>query len=166
MKIYKAFSAVVLIRGITAKSVPVMSPVPKPPFKNQTEHSTAATLVTTITSDYSFYCPEPTTFHHKNLTYTATEPTYLTITNCPCTVTYTQNTKSPGTVVYPTAPPGQPMSPTPPVMSSSTPTPPLPPSKPVPPPTKAAVPYSEPSLPPANPKSTVTIPEAPPPPPP
>ncbi|KAF4430915.1 Cell wall SED1, partial [Fusarium acutatum] len=153
MKIYKAFSAVVLIRGITAGSVPVMSPVPKPPFKNETEHSTAATLVTTITSDYSFYCPEPTTFHHKNLTYTATEPTYLTITNCPCTVAYTQNTKSPGTVAYPTAPPGQPMSPTPPVMSSSAPATPLPPSKPAPPPTKATVPYSEPSLPPANPKS-------------
>ncbi|KAF5545209.1 cell wall SED1 [Fusarium phyllophilum] len=148
MNIYKAFSAVVLIRGITAGS------------------STAATLVTTITSDYSFYCPEPTTFHHKNLTYTATEPTYLTITNCPCTVTYTQNTKSPEAVVYPTAPPGQPMSPTPPVMSSSAPAPPLPPSKLAPPPTKATVPYSEPYLPSANPKSTVPIPEAPPPPPP
>ncbi|KAG5807352.1 hypothetical protein H9Q74_009347 [Fusarium xylarioides] len=159
MNIYKAFSAVVLIRGITAGSVPVMSPVSKPPFKNETEHSTAATLVTTITSDYSFYCPEPTTFHHKNLTYTATEPTYLTITNCPCTVTYTQNTKSPEAVVYPTAPPGQPMSLTPPVISSSAPAPPLPPSK-------ATVPYSEPSLPSANPKSTVSIPEAPPPPPP
>lgn len=57
MKIYKAFSAVVFIRGITAGSVPVMSPIPKPPLKNETEHSTAATLVTTITSDYSFYCP-------------------------------------------------------------------------------------------------------------
>ncbi|RKL36786.1 hypothetical protein BFJ72_g7987 [Fusarium proliferatum] len=166
MKIYKAFSAVVLMRGVAAGSVPMISPVPKPHFRNGTEHSTAETLVTTITSDYSFYCPEPTTFHHKNLTYTATEPTYLTITNCPCTVTYTQNTKPSGTVVYPTAPPSQPMPPKPQVMSSSTPAPPLPPGKPVPPHTKATVPYSEPSLPPAIPKSTVPIPEAPPPPPP
>ncbi|SCV25747.1 uncharacterized protein FFB14_00640 [Fusarium fujikuroi] len=165
MTIYKAFSAVVLMRGVAAGSVPMISPVPKPPFRNGTEHSTAETLVTTITSDYSFYCPEPTTFHHKNLTYTATEPTYLTITNCPCTVTYTQNTKPSGTIVYPTATPSQPMPPKPPVMSSSTPAPPLPPGKPVPPPTKATVPYSEPSLPPAIPKSTAPIPEAPPPPP-
>ncbi|KLP12785.1 uncharacterized protein LW94_13474 [Fusarium fujikuroi] len=81
MTIYKAFSAVVLMKGVAAGSVPMISPVPKPPFRNGTEHSTAETLVTTITSDYSFYCPEPTTFHHKNLTYTATEPTYLTITS-------------------------------------------------------------------------------------
>ncbi|KAH7140461.1 hypothetical protein B0J13DRAFT_624325 [Dactylonectria estremocensis] len=32
---------------------------------------------------------EPTTFIHKNATYTVSKPTYLTITNCPCTVTYT-----------------------------------------------------------------------------
>ncbi|EMT63890.1 hypothetical protein NOF04DRAFT_20482 [Fusarium oxysporum II5] len=181
MKIFQAFSAIVLIRGVAAGSFPMMSPVPKPPFKNETEHATAKTFVTTITSDYSFYCPEPSTFHHKNVTYTATEPTYLTITNCPCTVTYTQNIKSPGTAVYPTAPPGQPMPPTPPAMSSSAPAPPLPPDKPAPPPSeysalisgppppppKATAPYSEPSLPPAIPKSgTVPIPEAPPPPPP
>ncbi|EXK41744.1 hypothetical protein FOXG_02043 [Fusarium oxysporum f. sp. lycopersici 4287] len=179
MKIFQTFSAVVLIRGVAAGSFLMMSPVPKPPFKNETEHTTAKTIVTTITSDYSFYCPEPSTFHHKNVTYTATEPTYLTITNCPCTVTYTQNIKSPGTAVYPTAPPGQPMPPTPPVMSSSAPAPPLPPDKPAPPPSeysapisgpppptpKATAPYSEPSLPPAIPKSTVPIPEAPPPPP-
>ncbi|KAH7172154.1 hypothetical protein DER46DRAFT_656803 [Fusarium sp. MPI-SDFR-AT-0072] len=181
MKIFQALSAVVLIKGVAAGSFPMMSPVPKPPFKNETEHTTAKTLVTTITSDYSFYCPEPTTFHHKNVTYMATEPAYLTITNCPCTVTYMQNTKSPGTAVYPTAPPGQPMPPTPPVMSSSAPAPapPLPPGKPAlppseysapipgppPPPPKATAPYSEPSLLPAIPKSTVPIPKAPPPPP-
>ncbi|KAF5615582.1 cell wall SED1, partial [Fusarium sp. NRRL 52700] len=166
MRIYKAFSAVVLVGNAAAGSVPMMSPVPKPPFKNETKHSTAETLVTTITSDYSFYCPETTTFHHKNFTYTATEPTYMTITNCLCTITYTQNTQFPGKVVYPTAPPGQPMSPTSPAISSSAPAPPLPPSKPALPPTKATVPYSEQSLPPAIPKSTVTISEAPPPPPP
>ncbi|KAK2935720.1 hypothetical protein FoTM2_003663 [Fusarium oxysporum f. sp. vasinfectum] len=172
MKIFQTFSAVVLIRGVAAGSFPMMSPVPKPPFKNETEHTTAKTIVTTITSDYSFYCPEPSTFHHKNVTYTATEPTYLTITNCPCTVTYTQNIKSPGTAVYPTAPPGQPMPPTPPVMSSSAPAPPLPPDKPAPPPSeysapisgppqpppKVTAPYSAPSLPPAIPKSTAASP--------
>ncbi|CCT66092.1 uncharacterized protein FFUJ_03089 [Fusarium fujikuroi IMI 58289] len=158
MTIYKAFSAVVLMKGVAAGSVPMISPVPKPPFRNGTEHSTAETLVTTITSDYSFYCPEPTTFHHKNLTYTATEPTYLTITNCPCTVTYTQNTKPSGTVVYPTATPSQPMPPKPPVMSSSTPAPPLPPGKPVPPPTKATPSPTKATVP-----ATGTLPPPPPP---
>ncbi|KAI1038539.1 hypothetical protein LB503_011297 [Fusarium chuoi] len=162
MKIYKAFSAVVLMRGAAAGSFPMMSPVPKPPFKNETEHSTVETLVTTITSDYSFYCPVM-----SNDDYVIGSGFQLTHeTDCPCTVTYTQNTKPPGTAVYPTAPPGQPMPPKPPMMSSSAPAPPLPPSKPAPPPTKATVPYSEPSLPPAIPKSTVPIPEAPPPPPP
>ncbi|KAK2679754.1 hypothetical protein RAB80_004935 [Fusarium oxysporum f. sp. vasinfectum] len=178
MKIFQTFSAVVLIRGVAAGSFPMMSPVPKPPFKNETEHTTAKTIVTTITSDYSFYCPEPSTFHHKNVTYTATEPTYLTITNCPCTVTYTQNIKSPGTAVYPTAPPGQPMPPTPPVMSSSAPAPPLPPDKPAPPPSDsvlcafsstsnpqvyAPAPAPEPSPPKATVPAAGTLPPPPPP---
>ncbi|KAF4498332.1 Cell wall SED1 [Fusarium agapanthi] len=153
MKFYKTLSAVVLIRGVAAGSVPMMSPIPKPPFKNETKHSTAETLVTTITSDYSFYCPEPTTFHHKNLTYTATEPTYLSITKHKVTC---HSRLSHG-------PPGQPMIPTPPVMSSSAPAPPLPPSKPAPPPTKATVPYSEPSPPKATVPAAGTLPPPPPP---
>ncbi|KAF4331716.1 cell wall SED1 [Fusarium beomiforme] len=96
-----------------------MSPVPKPPYRNETEHATAEILVATVTSEYSFYCPEPKTFHHKGVTYMATEPTYLTITNCTCTITYAHNPKSPGASVYPMAPPGQSAPNAPPMMSSS-----------------------------------------------
>ncbi|PNP76933.1 hypothetical protein FNYG_09704 [Fusarium nygamai] len=135
MKIYKAFSAVMLIRGITAGFVPVMSPVPKPPFKNETERSTAATLVTTITSDYSFYCP----------TVRVLSPT--------------RRTQSPlGQLSIPQPPPGQPMSPTPPVMSSSAPAPPLPP-------TKATVPAAGTLPPPPPPGVSVPAPGSLPPPP-
>jgi hypothetical protein len=49
------------------------------------------TVTTTYTSDYVFYCPSATVFTHKNATYTATSATWLTITNCPCTVTYTSD---------------------------------------------------------------------------
>ncbi|KAF7554219.1 hypothetical protein G7Z17_g3088 [Cylindrodendrum hubeiense] len=52
------------------------------------------TRTTTVTEDYVYWCPEPTTFVHKNATYTAHEAMWMTITNCPCTVTYT-------TPVYP-----------------------------------------------------------------
>ncbi|KAF4972475.1 hypothetical protein FZEAL_9586, partial [Fusarium zealandicum] len=66
----------------------------KTPVKTDTVYysaATGATVVSTFTDDYVFYCPEPTKFLHRNVTYTVTTPTYLTITNCPCTVTYTQN---------------------------------------------------------------------------
>ncbi|KAM5380353.1 hypothetical protein ACJZ2D_003455 [Fusarium nematophilum] len=38
-------------------------------------------VVTAITT----YCPEPTTLTYNNKTYTVTEPTTYTITDCPCT---------------------------------------------------------------------------------
>lgn len=40
---------------------------------------------------YTTYCPEATQITHNGVTYTITEATTLTITNCPCTVT-----KAPG----------------------------------------------------------------------
>ncbi|KAK7966656.1 uncharacterized protein PG986_000933 [Apiospora aurea] len=45
---------------------------------------------TLVTTDYVTYCPEPTTFAYKNVTYTVTSPTTLTITNCPCTISVSQ----------------------------------------------------------------------------
>ncbi|KAI2608624.1 uncharacterized protein GGS25DRAFT_491033 [Hypoxylon fragiforme] len=45
---------------------------------------------TVVETDYTTYCPSATTFAWKNVTYTATTETTLTITNCPCTVTYSQ----------------------------------------------------------------------------
>ncbi|KAM0278659.1 hypothetical protein ACHAQH_005046 [Verticillium albo-atrum] len=41
---------------------------------------------TVVTTAYETYCPLPTTFGYKNVTYTVTTPTTVTITNCPCTI--------------------------------------------------------------------------------
>ncbi|KAL3427963.1 LysM domain-containing protein [Phlyctema vagabunda] len=44
---------------------------------------------TTITTDiFTTVCPEPTEFTHGTNTYTITEATTLTITDCPCTITH------------------------------------------------------------------------------
>jgi hypothetical protein len=42
---------------------------------------------TEIVTAYTTYCPVPTVITHNNVTYTVTEATTLTITNCPCTIT-------------------------------------------------------------------------------
>ncbi|KAH8805897.1 clock-controlled protein 6 [Xylogone sp. PMI_703] len=45
------------------------------------------TVYTTITTDiYTTVCPSPTSIVVGNQTYTVTESTTLTITNCPCTI--------------------------------------------------------------------------------
>lgn len=43
-----------------------------------TEHS--------VVTEFTTYCPESTTLTFNNKTYTVTEPTTLTITDCPCTL--------------------------------------------------------------------------------
>ncbi|KAI9167695.1 Clock-controlled protein [Paramyrothecium foliicola] len=45
------------------------------------------TVVTEVVSSYVTYCPEPTQITHGDKTYTVTEATTLTITDCPCTIT-------------------------------------------------------------------------------
>jgi len=47
-----------------------------------------ATWVTTSVTAYTTVCPGPTSVVQGNQTYTATGSTTLTITNCPCTVSY------------------------------------------------------------------------------
>ncbi|KAH7263467.1 hypothetical protein BKA59DRAFT_506483 [Fusarium tricinctum] len=59
-------------------------------------------VLTAITT----YCPEPTTLTHGNKTYTVTEPTTFTITDCPCTVTKPQSEHP-----YPVPTPGKPGKP-------------------------------------------------------
>lgn len=50
--------------------------------------TTAAPVYTTeVVTEYTTYCPSPTSIEHGGVTYTVTEATTLTITNCPCTVT-------------------------------------------------------------------------------
>ncbi|KAH7152241.1 hypothetical protein B0J13DRAFT_658600 [Dactylonectria estremocensis] len=80
-----AFAAVV------ASTVSAQTPSYATPYTTTitTAFSEDVTRTTTVYGSYTFYCPEPTTFIHKNATYTVSKPTYLTITNCPCTVTYT-----------------------------------------------------------------------------
>ncbi|KAI1135133.1 hypothetical protein F5Y05DRAFT_182980 [Hypoxylon sp. FL0543] len=63
-----------------------------------------AVWTTVIETDYTTYCPSPTTFAYQNVTYTATSETTITVTNCPCTVTY--STPPPVTTTsYPPVPP-------------------------------------------------------------
>jgi len=51
------------------------------PAKNETVVYTTE-VVTALTT----YCPEATTLTHNGKTYTVTEATTLTITDCPCTI--------------------------------------------------------------------------------
>jgi len=44
--------------------------------------------VTKTVSEYETFCPGPTVITTNSKTYTVTEATTLTITDCPCTVTY------------------------------------------------------------------------------
>ncbi|KAL6803041.1 hypothetical protein GGI42DRAFT_19097 [Trichoderma sp. SZMC 28013] len=45
------------------------------------------TIVTDVVDQYVTYCPFATQITHGSKTYTVTEPTTLTITDCPCTIT-------------------------------------------------------------------------------
>ncbi|CAJ0553636.1 Ff.00g121480.m01.CDS01 [Fusarium sp. VM40] len=101
MKSTQNLAAAMLFNGVAAGIV-------KPAIGNETEPNTAKTFVATVTSDHSFYCPEPTAFSHGGVTYTVTEPMYVTITNCPCEVTLTQNPKSPEVSIVPPGPPAPP----------------------------------------------------------
>jgi len=53
------------------------------------------TVTTEVVTEYTTYCPYATVFTEGVHTYTVTEATTLTITNCPCTRTYTLSTVSP-----------------------------------------------------------------------
>jgi len=48
---------------------------------------TGPVYTTEVVTAYTTYCPEATEITHGGVTYTVTEATTLTITNCPCTVT-------------------------------------------------------------------------------
>jgi len=72
-------------------------------YGNSTETPVYTTEVVTA---YTTYCPGPTQITYGTQTYTVTEATTLTITNCPCTVTYpvTSSTYAPPPTTY-TPPP-------------------------------------------------------------
>lgn len=56
---------------------------------------TAPVYTTDVVTEYTTYCPEATEITYGGQTYTATSETTLTITNCPCTVTYPVTSASP-----------------------------------------------------------------------
>ncbi|OAA64433.1 hypothetical protein SPI_03080 [Niveomyces insectorum RCEF 264] len=49
-------------------------------------YGTDVATTTVVVTDYTTYCPEPTTLVFKNKTITVTSATTLTITDCPCTL--------------------------------------------------------------------------------
>lgn len=73
----------------TPQAVPVIPVIPtnstwpvqpgKPGYNNGT--------IVVVVKSYTIWCPEPTVVVVKGKSYTATGPTMLTITNCPCTIT-------------------------------------------------------------------------------
>jgi len=74
----------------------------KPPTQTWTTYTDVVTAVTT-------YCSTPTEIVHNSKTYTVSTATTLTITNCPCTLTYSSwsswtpaPTTTPEAVVVPT----------------------------------------------------------------
>jgi len=61
------------------------------------------TYTTEVVTAITTYCPEPTTITYGETTYTITEATTLTITDCPCTVKVPVTTVS--SVICHTCPP-------------------------------------------------------------
>lgn len=60
---------------------------PPPPVKNTTSTLPPVWHTTTV-SEYTTYCPSPTVISHGNHTWTVTSATTLTISECPCTISY------------------------------------------------------------------------------
>jgi len=77
------------------------------PLTNQT-----VVYTTEVHTAYTTVCPAATELTFNGVTYTATEATTLTITNCPCTVVKPVTTTSVvycNTCTYPTSTPGAPV---------------------------------------------------------
>ncbi|KAI0456910.1 hypothetical protein F5B21DRAFT_501910 [Xylaria acuta] len=68
-----AIAAAALVAGVSA-SYPAYSAAPN------------VTYTTQVVTSYETYCPGPTQITYGTNTYTVTEATTLTITDCPCTV--------------------------------------------------------------------------------
>jgi len=58
------------------------------------------TYTTEVVTQLTTWCPEATQVTYGGSTYTVTEATTLTITNCPCTITKPVTTTSPKTTKY------------------------------------------------------------------
>ncbi|KAF7190865.1 Clock-controlled protein 6 [Pseudocercospora fuligena] len=105
-------------------------PPPSNTSSSMTGGTTAAPVMpekpsytTEVVTEFTTYCPESTQITHGGVTYTVTEATTLTITNCPCTVTKPVYSapSSPVAPPYPSGNATTPVSPNmPPVMPTGT----------------------------------------------
>ncbi|KAI9805252.1 MAG: hypothetical protein M1833_005705 [Piccolia ochrophora] len=89
------------------------------PPKNETSSaeptkSEHPVYTTEVVTEYTTYCPGPTEVVHGEKTYTVTEATTLTITDCPCTVTKPIYTAPPAPETHVPAPPAETHVPAPP----------------------------------------------------
>ncbi|RSL62751.1 hypothetical protein CEP53_004666, partial [Fusarium sp. AF-6] len=94
MRLIQAIPAALLLKHALAQTPgpgpALVTPVPDPALRNQSKNAAPPEpdphgIISVITDDYL----EPTEIVHKSVTYKVEEaPTYVTITNCPCTVTY------------------------------------------------------------------------------
>ncbi|RSL69509.1 hypothetical protein CEP54_002338 [Fusarium duplospermum] len=180
MRLTQVVPAALLLKGAMAQTPgpgpALVTPVPDPALRNQSKNADPPEpdshgTISVITDDYLVYCPEPTEIVHKSVTYKAEEaPTYVTITNCPCTVTYshpqptyppivkTSVQESETQVVTQYPPPEKPVYPAPGKQA-----PPVPPVVPPPPPGKQTpVPVPPPGKPAPPPVPGQTAPPAPP----
>ncbi|AET40285.1 uncharacterized protein Ecym_5545 [Eremothecium cymbalariae DBVPG len=68
-------------------STSVVSPSEVPPVPYPVPHENTTTEISwEVVTEFTTYCPEPTTIVTNDNTYVVTEATTLTITDCPCTV--------------------------------------------------------------------------------
>ncbi|GIZ48699.1 hypothetical protein CKM354_001174900 [Cercospora kikuchii] len=125
--------------GLAAVVSASYAPSYGPPKNATTTHGPSYT--TEVVTSYETFCPSATSIEHNGVTYTVTEATTLTITNCPCTVTkpvYTsvvtacstcapppaETPKTPETPNSPVQPPAQPPAPHYPSNNATAPAPP------------------------------------------
>jgi hypothetical protein len=64
------------------------------PSTSAYDEHTNVTYTTEVVTAYTTYCPSATEIVHGSSTYTVTEPTTLTISDCPCTVSMPVYTSS------------------------------------------------------------------------
>jgi hypothetical protein len=72
-------------------------------YPTSNSSSVVVDYVTDVVTSYTTYCPEATVLTYNSVTYTITEATTLTVTNCPCTIVKPVTTSS--VVVAPTTAP-------------------------------------------------------------
>lgn len=79
---------------VSAHSSSSSSPAHSSPSSSSSSPHSNVTYTTQVVTAYTTYCPSPTKITHGTHTYTVTEPTTLTITDCPCTVSVPVYTSS------------------------------------------------------------------------